>query len=1018
MYDQLERTLIQEVDAEIRFDEASRAIYSTDASIYQIKPVGVIIPRTTEAVSRAVALVVQHGCAVVPRGAGTSLSGQTVGDAVVIDCSKYLNRIVSIDPDRRVAKVQPGVVLDQLNTAASAFGLQFGPDVATSDRANLGGMIGNNSAGSRSIVYGKTIDHVRKLDVVLSDGTCARWEPLGKTERAVKELQPTLEGRIYRQLKRIVESNREEIRARYPQILRRVSGYNLDAFVSGCQDPSLLPPGARSVWERHCSEFGEDVFNVSHLITGSEGTLATITEAEVDLIDLPPFRGLVALHFSTLTHAIDAVETIIECQPSAVELIDQLIIQLASRSFQYRSYLDFVVGTPEALLIVEFSGDNSSGVEDEIKNLENRLYQTPGLDTIVRAVEAEKRDHIWRCRKAGVPLLLSIPGARKPVAFVEDTAVNPAQLPEFVSRFRAILKQFGTEGAFYGHASVGCLHIRPMLDLTKHTEVDLLSAISEAVCDLVIEFGGSLSGEHGDGLARSHWNEKLFGTQLYRAFCEIKEAFDPHGHMNPGKIVKSPTPSENLRWAPPMPDAKVKTSYDFQRQAGFLGAAEACNGSGVCRKTNQGTMCPSYMATREEEHSTRGRANALRLALTGKFSDAGWTSHRMYEVFDLCLMCKACKSECPSGVDVGKLKSEFLSHYYQEHGIPGEVRFMTQVPWINRIGSMLAPWSNRVVDLPITRWMNEKLWKIDRRRSMPPFVHDHFNKWFARHVKNRNAGSHNAMHVLSPSGKNESVLLLNDCLTSYTEPGINQAAVELLEAFGFRVELANLWCCGRPLVSKGLLEEAKQLIRKNVRHLLDRMEQGMHLVGCEPSCLLTLVDEYPELLPGPETDKLAGSISMLDEWLVTRWQQAFDSDVNPLHSMQDREQTVHPVPPVFQKTNQTALFHGHCQQKALVGTAATRTMLNWLPGITVYEPDAGCCGMAGSFGYEKDHYDISQRIGGRVLFPAIESHQGPILAPGFSCRHQIHDHQGQRAIHPIEFVRDHLVRHSGDTTAS
>ncbi|MCY2967734.1 MAG: 4Fe-4S dicluster domain-containing protein, partial [Planctomycetota bacterium] len=727
-------------------------------------------------------------------------------------------------------------------------------------------------------------------------------------------------------------------------------------------------------------------FNLSRMIVGAEGTLGTVTEAVLHAVPLPKERGVVLLEFRTIDAALEATPRILECDPSAVELLDRNIVELSRQNLKYRKSLEFVSGTPEALLIVEFSADSEILVRDALQLLELKMKGCAGLDRYLRAETAAQREQIWNCRKAGAPLLLSIPGARKPIAFVEDTAVEPKQLAQFTRRFKAILSKHGITGAYYGHASVGCLHIRPMVDTKSAGDLAILKAVSDEVADLVREFGGAMTGEHGDGLARSYHNIKLFGPKLFEAFREVKRLFDPANRMNPGKVTESPSPIENLRYGEKYPGSHIPTFQDFSREEqvaeapgqGFLAAAEACNGSGVCRKTATGTMCPSFMATRDEEHSTRGRANALRLALTGQLPQGTLTSRRMWDVMDLCLMCKGCKAECPSNVDVAKLKVEFLAHYYTVHRPSLGTRIMANAGWVNRLGSALAPISNwlAAIDPKFVEWLAG----IDHRRKLPKFVRQNFPKWFARH------------QPVAGAGRLGKVVLLDDCLTSYTEPGVNQAAVELLERAGYAVERAGLWCCGRPFISKGLVDQAKSLVRRNVERLDGFARQGIPIVGVEPSCVLTLGDEYPDLFPSEATSRVKEQTRLLDGWLADR--------------VESGETTLS-----FASRPGSILLHGHCQQKALVGTEGTKRALGMIPGLEVREVDSGCCGMAGSFGYE--HYDISQQIGERVLFPAVREHSqasesNTVCAPGFSCRHQVADGTGSRALHPVEILRESL----------
>src|SRR5262245_58634874 len=588
----LQQYLLRHVDGEVRFDATSRRLYSTDASIYQIAPAGVVIPRTPQALRTAVQIALEMHMPVTPRGGGTSLSGQSIGPGLTVDCSKDLNNILASDPTSRTARVQPGVVLDQFNRALAPYGLQFGPDVSTASRANLGGMMGNNSAGARSIVYGKTIDHVRRLRVVLSDGSETEFGPLGGMEWDRRAESAAREGQIYRDVRRIVTQQAVEIQRRFPKILRRVSGYNLDALL------------------------GREV-NLASLVVGSEGTLAITMEAEVSLVAKPAVRGLLVPQFASLAAALDALAACLEFKPSAVELMDQMLIDLSRNQPKLRDVMKAIPGHPAALLMVEFSGEDAAEISARVHELQRRLNGVAGLMESVPALEPSLLDPLWNLRRAAMPLLFGTPGVRKPITFIEDTAVTPARLPEFIARFREVLHRHGTDGAFYGHASVGCLHIRPLMNLHLPEEIAKMRQITEEITDLVLEFGGSLSGEHGDGLARSEWNRKMFGPQIYEAFRQIKRTFDPHNLFNPGKIVNAPAMSEQLRYERRAP-IELPNLFDYSAQEGFFRSIEQCNGSGVCRKTQGGTMCPSFRATLDERDSTRGRANALRLALLGR----------------------------------------------------------------------------------------------------------------------------------------------------------------------------------------------------------------------------------------------------------------------------------------------------------------------------------------------------------------------------------------------------------------
>ncbi len=975
---QLAHSLQKRLNCEVLLDNHSRALYSTDASVYQIMPLGVVLPRSRDDVIATHQFAAEAGLAVIPRGGGTSLSGQSIGAGIILDFSKHM-RTLQIDPISMTARVQPGVVLDQLNAAAAPHGLQFGPDVATSSRANLGGMIGNNSAGARSIWQGKTVDSVIALDAVLADGSVATFGPRTPQEWTLDQQQNNLAGQAAREVARVVAEHRDEIIRRYPAVLRRVSGYNLDEFVSECGARVPLPRLIAGAREREARMYPGATFNLAKLLVGAEGTLGTVTEALVHLLPLPKVRCVVVLHFESMQTAVASVDSILSCEPSAAELLDGLIVRMARRSLEYRHYLDFVVGEPESLVLVEFNGQDPSEVEFKARLLSERLRSQPGLFHVLPVMEKALCDHVWACRKAALPLLLGIPGTRKPVAFVEDAAVAPEHLPGFVARFCEIMARHETDGAFYGHASVGCLHIRPMLDLRTEIDIGRFERISSEVCELVVQYGGAMSGEHGDGLARSYLNERLFGPRIYHAFQDVKRAFDPEHRLNPGKVIDGPSPTESLRYGADYRTRGVPTVFDFSREGGLAAASELCNGAGVCRKLQTGTMCPSFMVTRDEEHSTRGRANALRMVLSGALPPEELTGRRMFETYDLCLGCKGCKAECPSNVDVAKLKMEFLHAYYREHGAPLGVRLLANAARLNRLGSAFAPLSNWVTQASAVRRLTERLLGVDPRRPLPRFERNHFWKWFAR---SRNA---NRAQRRPPAAARGPIVLLDDCLTGYCEPGVNRAAVTVLEAAGYEVHLAGLACCGRTWASKGMLAEAQRLARENIAKLLPWARQGVPIVGCEPSCVLMLADEYRDLAPGKDAEIVAAQAVLVDSHLVR-------ADIKL--ELQPAERNI--------------LLHGHCHQKALVGAGETLAALRTIPGAAVTLVDSGCCGMAGSFGYE--HYDLSMAIGERVLLPAVrQSGDSAVAAPGFSCRHQIEHGTGRQAQHPVEILANHLT---------
>jgi FAD/FMN-containing dehydrogenase/Fe-S oxidoreductase len=947
----IERELQKEIEGEVRFDSYTKALYSTDASIYQIEPIGVVIPKHKQDVATAVRLAVKHGLPILPRGGGTSLSGQTVGHAIHLDFSKYMNEVLEFNAEERWVRLQPGLVQDVLNAFLRPKGFLLGPDTASSSRATLGGMMGNNSAGARSVLYGKTIDHVLEMTVVLSNGEEAKFSPAQPRELAARMKGDRLENRLYREVEALAQQHREEIGRRYPKLMRRVSGYNLDEFTK------------------------DQPFNLGRMVIGSEGTLAVVTEAKVKIMPRPKLTALDVVHFRSLVDAVESSQEILSFQPAAMELMDKMILDLGRQSLESSRRMGFVQGDPGGMMIVEFYGDTREELASRMDAMEARLQRQRMGYAFTRAVEQEQQQNIWKFRKSSQGLLMSVLGDKKPIAFVEDPAVPVENLPEFLRRFQKLLAGYDTAGGYYGHASVGCIHIRPLINLKQASEVDKMRRITDEVCSLVMEFGGSMSGEHGDGLARSHLNERLFGSELYQAFRNIKAAFDPHNLFNPGKVVDAPAMTENLRYGSAYRTAPIKTHYDFTREGGFAGAVEMCTGMGICRKTQEGTMCPSYMVTKDEEHSTRGRANALRAALSGQLPLAELTSKRMYDVLDLCLECKGCKGECPANVDMAKIKYEFLAHYQAQHGVPLRSRMFAHIETLNRWGSRFAPVSNWVMGSGITKQLL-KLLGIATERTFPPFAQTTLLDWF-RHRK-------------KPSGspRNGKVVLFNDCFMTYNYPQVGRSAVELLEQLGCQVILADKVCCGRPMISKGLVEDARKCAKHNVEALKDYAAQNIPIIGCEPSCLLTLRDEYLDLLKGETVKTVARQSFMLEEWLG-RTREAGQWSPSQRH-------------------NGKVLLHGHCHQKAHIGTGPLVRCLKELGGFEVDEVDSGCCGMAGSFGFEAEHYGLSMEVGKRRLFKAVEGveKEVAIAAAGVSCRQQIEHGTGRVARHPVELLAE------------
>ena len=948
--------LTRRVDGEVRFDPYSRLLYSTDASIYQMEPIGVVIPRTTDDVQAVVEFAAGEGLPVLPRSGGTSLAGQTVNHAIVLDFSKYLNNVLEVNAEESWARVQPGIILEQLTKQVANHGLQYAPDPTTANRACVGGGIGNNTCGAHSVIYGKTLDHINELDVILSDGSRAHFAPLTASELESRLSAGGLEGDIYRGVMRIAAEQQEEIDRTYAKIQRRVSGYNLDEFVP---QAGLTGP-----------------VNLARMVVGSEGTLCVVTEAKVNLVSRPTMTSLSVLHFRSVFDASEATMKVLGHDPSSVELIDKMILDRCREALGQSRLLSFIEGDPGAMLLVEFYGEN----EAELTRKMDALKRDIGLAyACVNIMDRAQQAAVWNVRKGGLGLLMSIRGDAKPIPFVEDPAVDPSVMGDFVRRFDEIVTSHGTTAGYYGHAAVGCLHIRPMISLKNREGIDKMVSIGDAVSDLIKEFGGSMSGEHGDGIVRGVWTRKMFGDRIYNAFRELKHTWDPQDIMNPGKIIDTPLMTENLRYGSAYEPIHLETKLDFTNDFGFSGAVEMCNGMGACRKLD-GTMCPSFMATRDEEHSTRGRANLLRAALSGRMpegAEGSITDQRLHDALDLCLECKACKAECESGVDMAKLKYEFLNRYQERHGVPLRSRLFGNINALNRLGSRYAPMTNWIAGNGLGKALVSALLGISSRRQQPRFARQSLPDWFAQRDRSRLSAA-----------KFGAVALYNDTFMNYNYPEIGIAAVELLEAAGYEVQLVNGGCCGRPMISKGMLDQARELARSNMAGLYDLARQGIPIVGCEPSCLLTLRDEYPEFVPEEQARVVAENSFLIDEFLA----KAKSDDRLDL---------------TFKNVEKRVLFHGHCHQKAMVGTEHSLAALRLVPGYEVELINAGCCGMAGSFGFEKEHYDISMQIGGLALFPSIDSKPDwEVAVMGVSCRQQIEHGTGRKARHLVEILRD------------
>lgn len=962
-HDALASRLESALRGEVQFDDYSRHLFSRDASMYAIMPAGVVFPRDADDVAATVRIAAEFGVVVTPRGAGTSLAGQTINTGIVLDFSRHMSQILDLDPQARTARVQPGVVQDDLNAAAAPFGLKFGPDTSTSNRATIGGMMGNNSAGSGSLRLGMTIDHVEAMEVVLSDGSRASFAPVDEAEAARRAGADTLEGRIYQGLPAIVAGHTDAIATGFPPFWRRAGGYRLDRMTDGTP------------------------FDLAKFVVGSEGTLVITTEATVRLVPTARHTVYAVGHFETPQHAIEATRDALSCAPDQVEMMDKTILDLSRRKIEFADLGASLIGDPGALLFVSFMGDDLEALQPKLEEV-TRLWEEHGHGYhTLQLVTKEQQAALLKVRKSSLGLLMAASeGTNRPLAFVEDTAVDPEHLAAYTARFAEILDRYQMKAGFYGHASVGCLHIRPFVDLSRPDEIERMRAVAEQIKDLVREFGGVNSSEHGDGLARSEFNRDAFGDDLYEAMREVKALFDPDNRMNPGKIVNAPLMTENLRDAALPPAGPLKTRLEFDVVGGMRGAADRCMNIGQCRKSSTGVMCPSYIATREEEHATRGRANALVKALSDPDPKRALGDERLHEILDLCLMCKACKSECPLGVDMAKLKSESLSHYHDQHGVPLRSRVFGSIRSLNRLGSAFAPVANASVRIPLVRQGMERFLGITARRRLPHFEFANLRRWYAAQQRTAQTG---------PAAPMGTVNFLADSFTTYTEPHIGQAAISLLQRAGWDVNLASTGCCGRSALSKGLIDQAAASAAQMARGLVQDTPSGSPIVGCEPSCLFTLRDEHASMLPGDaNVADVSGRVRQVEELLT----EAVDDG-----RLELAEQSW--------LAGRRILYHGHCHQKAEVGTGATVAMLKRIPGVEVVELDAGCCGMAGSFGYEKEHYQLSMQVGRDRLFPAIEAEdrQTVICASGTSCREQIFHGTERSAWHPVELLQEATV---------
>lgn len=951
--------LKQAVGGEVSSDRLTRQLYSTDASDYSKTPVGVVIPKDVDDICAAMEIAAHRNVAVISRGGGSSVSGQTVGTGLIIDHSKYLDKILEINPEERWVRVESGVVLDCLNAALAPHDLMVGPDPSSGAIATLGGMAGNNSTGSHSFRYGMIADHILEMEVVLSDGSKALFN--GKDAATVDFLsrKDTLEGGLYHKIPQLVDQHRDDILTGYPKTWRNVAGYGLNRLLEA--QNSGTP------------------FSLAPLIAGSEGTLAAITGLKLAVVPRPKKINLMILHFPEVQHALEMVPAILEHRPAAVELMTAPSIMLADNHPGFRPRLrQFIQGSPGAVLIVEFAEQSQAKLDHRIDTLKTWLSKQAYTEPITHCDTAGQIGNVWQVRKSQMGLLLSKPGDNKPIWIIDDAAVPVDRMRDYTKDVAAAGRKYGINIDFEAHASAGCLHLGLEINLKTREGLRRLELLSKEIMDIAIANNGTTTGEHGEGLARSYFTERLYGPRLYDAFKLVKAAFDPDHRLNPNKIIDPIEPWDTgwLRYSPAYdtPQAPANTYLDFSEYGGYAGLVEMCNGMGVCRSMVTGTMCPSYRVTKDELHTTRGRANILRAAMTGLLGDEGLTSSEVYQAMELCLECKACRNECASKVDMAKLKYEFLAHYQAKHGVPLRSRMFAAMALTDAVGSKAPFLTNALYRNKIFRRLLDRTVKIDARRELPRLADETFQQWFKRRPA----------PLKAPRGL---VILWDDCHISYHEPDIGIAAVQVLEAAGFRVKLIKgRRCCGRPMISKGLLNEATANARHNIKRLRDHARNGVAIVGIEPSCIACFRDEYPSLLKSEDAHQVARSAFFFEEF-ITDLAAAGDLDLP------------------FGKTNgaKTIKLHTHCYQKAYGTAVKVVEMLNLLPGTTVEEIDSGCCGMAGSFGYEKEHYDISMAIGEKELFPSVRAAPAEtiIAADGTSCRTQIKDGTQRKAVHPV-----------------
>lgn len=964
----------KEMDGELFYDDSSRLIYATDASAYREEPLAVAYPKNKEDIRKLISFAQSEKTSIIPRTAGTSLAGQVVGGGIVADVSRHMTEIIELNENDKWVKVQPGVILDELNKYLQEFGLFFGPETSTSNRCMIGGMVGNNACGAHSLVYGSTRDHTLELNTILSDGSEVLFKPLKKNEFDKKCQGDKLENKVYRKINEILsdKDNQKEIEKEYPdpELERRNTGYALDMLLSSSPFTSTKTP-----------------FNYVKLLAGSEGTLAFTTEIKLNLVPLPPkHKALVCVHLDTVPDALRANLIALQFKPVAVELMDKVILDLTKQNIEQDKNRFFVEGDPGAILIVEFAEEYPAILEEKAKDMVKAMkakhfgFHFP----VIKGADINK---VWNLRKAGLGILNNMPGDAKPVPVIEDTAVTPEVLPDYIEEMEQVFAKYEKQCVYYAHIATGELHLRPVLNLKDPADVELFHKIAEDTAIIVKKYNGSLSGEHGDGRLRGEFIPLMMGDHIYQLFKELKDTWDPDHIFNPGKIVDTPKMNTSLRYEPGMETKEIETYFDFSKDLGILRATEKCNGTAACRKTEiiGGTMCPSYMASRDENKSTRARANILREFLTNSDKSNPFNHKEIYDVMDMCLSCKACKSECPSSVDVARLKAEFLQHYYESNGVPLRTQMIANISKINKLAS-IVPWAyNFFVNNSFFSGLMAKTFGFAPERQFPELSKRPLDKWFQKNKRILEVSNFQ-------SGK---VYLFNDEFTRYNDTDIGIKAIRLLNRLGYEVVIPDHVESARAYLSKGMVKKAKKLAKKNVSLLKDVITEKNPLIGIEPSAILSFRDEYPDLVDNSLKKSalaLGKHCLLIDEFLEKEMKAGKISKES------------------FSTAKKEIKLHGHCHQKSLASTNPSKFILGFPENYHVAEIPSGCCGMAGSFGFEKEHYELSMKVGELVLFPAVRNSEinTLIAAPGTSCRHQIKDGTKRTALHPVEILFDAL----------